>query len=138
MIEAHGWKGSASCKVARFQDQIVIRFGTVTTRGGTLKKHMARLARLQLRDMHPSFLDYSVKIWIEGADLARSYDADNVAKACLDALNGIVWRDDRQVVQLLIEKTFGETPAITIHAQPFETAFAADELALLLERVDAI
>ena len=113
MIEAHGWRGSASCKVARFQDQVVIRFGTVTTRGGTLKQHMSRLARAQLRDMHPSFLDYSVKIWI-------------------------VWHDDRQVVQLLIEKTFGETPAITIHAQPFETAFAADELALLLERVDAI
>ncbi|MEQ8708680.1 MAG: RusA family crossover junction endodeoxyribonuclease [Rhodospirillales bacterium] len=138
MIATHGWKGSAACKVARFQDQVVVRFGTVTTRGGTLKQHMARLVRAHLRDMHPSFVDYSVKIWIEGTDLARRYDADNVAKACLDALNGVVWRDDRQVVQLLIEKTFGETPAITIHAQPFETAFAADQLALLMKRVEAI
>ncbi len=138
MSISHGWRGSASCRVARFQDQVVCRFGTVTTRGGTLKQHMNRLARKELKDLHASYLDYSVKIWIEGSDLARRYDADNVAKACLDALTGIVWRDDRQVVQLKIEKTFGETPAITIHAQPFETAFAAEDLMLLMKRCEQI
>lgn len=31
-------------------------------------------------------------------------DADNVAKLCLDALNGVAWRDDAQVVRLRVEK----------------------------------
>jgi crossover junction endodeoxyribonuclease RusA len=31
---------------------------------------------------------------------ARHGDLDNYAKACLDAMNGIAYRDDRQVVEL--------------------------------------
>lgn len=31
-------------------------------------------------------------------------DADNVAKAVLDALNGLAWRDDSQVVSLAVRK----------------------------------
>ena len=35
--------------------------------------------------------------------LARP-DADNIAKAVLDALNGVAWRDDAQVVRLVVVK----------------------------------
>ncbi len=31
-------------------------------------------------------------------------DADNVAKAVKDALNGVAWRDDSQVCRLIVEK----------------------------------
>lgn len=31
-------------------------------------------------------------------------DADNYAKACLDALNRVAWRDDSQVTRLTVEK----------------------------------
>lgn len=31
-------------------------------------------------------------------------DADNIAKAVLDALNGVAWRDDSQVVALSVRK----------------------------------
>jgi crossover junction endodeoxyribonuclease RusA len=34
----------------------------------------------------------------------REPDADNLAKAFLDGLNGIAWVDDRQVRKLIIEK----------------------------------
>lgn len=33
-------------------------------------------------------------------------DADNIAKAVLDALNGIAWKDDNQVVDLQIVKKY--------------------------------
>ena len=33
-------------------------------------------------------------------------DADNYAKLVLDALNGVLWRDDSQVVRLFVEKTY--------------------------------
>ena len=36
-------------------------------------------------------------------------DLDNVAKAVLDALNGIAFADDAQIVHLLCDKGYGET-----------------------------
>ena len=35
-------------------------------------------------------------------------DADNIAKAICDALNGIAYKDDSQIVALLVFKRFGE------------------------------
>lgn len=34
-------------------------------------------------------------------------DLDNCAKAVLDALNGVAWEDDAQVVRLVVSKTYG-------------------------------
>lgn len=41
-------------------------------------------------------------------------DGDNVAKAAKDAMNGIAWLDDAQVVELLVSKRYGNAPAVTI------------------------
>ena len=41
-------------------------------------------------------------------------DIDNVIKAVLDALNGIAWRDDAQVVNLTATRTFTERDQTTI------------------------
>jgi Holliday junction resolvase RusA-like endonuclease len=46
-------------------------------------------------------------------------DIDNLAKAVLDALTGVVWSDDRQVVSLLAEKFFGEEPRTEIRLHRF-------------------
>ena len=37
-------------------------------------------------------------------------DADNVLKAIKDGCNGIVWRDDAQVVKLEVSKNYGDRP----------------------------
>lgn len=34
----------------------------------------------------------------------RRVDLDNLAKAVLDALNGVVWEDDAQIAQLFVER----------------------------------
>ena len=41
-------------------------------------------------------------------------DADNVAKAVLDACNGVVFRDDSQIVMLTATKQFSETPGVRV------------------------
>ena len=41
-------------------------------------------------------------------------DADNVAKAILDACNGVVFRDDSQVVILIATKAFSEEPGVRV------------------------
>lgn len=45
---------------------------------------------------------------------AKKPDIDNIAKAALDGLNGIVWRDDALIVGLSIRKLYGETPRLEI------------------------
>ena len=44
----------------------------------------------------------------------RKPDCDNVAKVIADALNGLAWRDDSQVVSLLVVKRFGEEPGVEV------------------------
>lgn len=41
-------------------------------------------------------------------------DIDNYAKALCDALNGIVWHDDAQVVRLTAEKRYSDDPGVGV------------------------
>lgn len=41
-------------------------------------------------------------------------DLDNIAKTCGDALNGIVWKDDSQIVELRIKRQFTPYEAKTV------------------------
>lgn len=41
-------------------------------------------------------------------------DADNVAKAFLDGMNKVVYKDDAQVVNLHVKKLYGEIPCVNI------------------------
>ena len=41
-------------------------------------------------------------------------DLDNVVKAIMDGLNGVAWVDDRQVVQLNVEKHYGNRDVVIV------------------------
>jgi Holliday junction resolvase RusA-like endonuclease len=41
-------------------------------------------------------------------------DVDNVAKVCLDALNGVAFEDDSSISSLMINKRFGKNPMAKI------------------------
>ncbi|MGV6394530.1 RusA family crossover junction endodeoxyribonuclease [Pseudomonas caspiana] len=47
-------------------------------------------------------------------------DADNVLKAICDGINGIVFRDDVQVVNVSLSKRFSETPGVQVRVVPLE------------------
>ena len=42
-------------------------------------------------------------------------DLDNVAKAVLDALNGVIYADDKQVIRLVAEKEYSIDPRIEVY-----------------------
>ena len=44
-------------------------------------------------------------------------DADNLAKIVLDALNGIAFADDAQVVELIVQKQFGQLSETIVEIQ---------------------
>ena len=41
-------------------------------------------------------------------------DLDNLAKACADAMNGVVYLDDAAIVLLSVTKVYGETPGMSV------------------------
>jgi len=41
-------------------------------------------------------------------------DADNIAKIVLDALNGVAYTDDTQVVNLSVQKRYGEVAEVKV------------------------
>ena len=45
-------------------------------------------------------------------------DADNVLKAICDGINGIVFKDDVQVVNVSLSKRFSETPSVSVRVVP--------------------
>jgi Holliday junction resolvase RusA-like endonuclease len=47
-------------------------------------------------------------------------DVDNLAKGALDALTGIAWLDDSQVVDLRVSKHWANTDRMTVAISPWE------------------
>lgn len=45
-------------------------------------------------------------------------DVDNVAKIILDALNGVVYKDDKQVVELITRKFYDTNPRVIVEVEP--------------------
>ena len=45
---------------------------------------------------------------------AKKPDADNVLKAICDGMNGVVWKDDVQAVDVLVRKVYAETPGVRV------------------------
>lgn len=51
---------------------------------------------------------------LEGRERPKKNDIDNVCKAILDACNGIVYLDDKQVCDLHATKRFGDVPMVEV------------------------
>lgn len=47
-------------------------------------------------------------------------DADNIGKAVCDALNGLVWVDDSQVVDCRVKKVYGREPRLSVTVAELE------------------
>ena len=45
-------------------------------------------------------------------------DADNIAKAICDSLNGVLWTDDKSIVYLTIRKLYGDKDLICLEVYP--------------------
>ena len=41
-------------------------------------------------------------------------DVDNCSKLVLDALNGILWRDDAQICELSVTRRYADAPQATL------------------------
>lgn len=56
-------------------------------------------------------------------------DADNVIKAIGDGLNGVVWRDDSQVTDVITRKRYAQKPQVRVQIRPAVT-FSEQQMVL--------
>jgi len=109
--------GKGKVRIAFDGESALIRIDAATTQTRRLKGLVADFLRKEVAHVRPDFRPFEVRIWTSEYG-AGTHDVDNVAKAVLDALNGVFWRDDRQVVRLVSEKFDGERAQIAVRVTP--------------------
>ncbi len=116
------FSGKGKVQIASRGEEILIRINIATTQARKLKAEIRQFLRKEAAFIRPHFAPFDVHIWTSEYENKSHMDVDNIAKACLDALNGVVWRDDRQVVRLTSEKFQGSCRSIVIKATPLPGA----------------
>lgn len=128
---AEGFTGRGKVQIAFRGEAALLRIDLATTQTRKLKKAVAEFVRREAAAVRPWYGPFAVHIWTSvRAEKRGAHDVDNIAKACLDALNGVFWRDDRQVARLTSEKFEGDANRIAILVEPLKKmpgAIALDE-----------
>ena len=101
-------------------DELNLRVDALTTQSRRFKALIGEFFRLEFKRARPKWGPYEVVIEIQRTPDSPTHDVDNVAKALLDALTGVVFHDDSQVERLLVTKTEGERPRICVTARPMK------------------
>ena len=89
--------------------------------GGGSRPHFAEGALRMAVDAYFTRKHFPKRVGAERQPKPSRPDCDNVGKACADALNGVAYADDAQVVELVIRKWYaaeGEGPRVEIVVSP--------------------
>jgi Holliday junction resolvase RusA-like endonuclease len=69
----------------------------------------------------PNSLSTKKKELLIGQPHTRRPDIDNLSKQVLDAANGILYKDDSQIYELVTQKTFSDRPRTVIIIEEYES-----------------
>lgn len=90
------------------------------------------IKQIYIQGKHKNFKNSRIKMWITayykppeslskkkqkeiiGMFRDKKPDADNIAKIVCDALNGVAYDDDKQVVLLVVAKVYGEEDKLVV------------------------
>jgi crossover junction endodeoxyribonuclease RusA len=109
--------GAGRLKVYAGDGALLVVFDAATTQTRALKKIMTAAVRAGAR-VRPLRGPCEVRIWTSVMqEKAGAHDVDNIAKAVLDALDGVAYLDDRQVVRLVSERFYGDANRIAVRVR---------------------
>ncbi|WP_233205299.1 RusA family crossover junction endodeoxyribonuclease [Alkalicaulis satelles] len=116
------WQGRGKVQAATQNGSLHVRVDAVTSQTRRFKSLIGEFFRTEFRRVRPRYGAFEVVIEIERGPDTPVHDVDNVAKAVLDALTGVVFHDDSQVERLHVEKVTGERPRVKVRARPIRAA----------------
>lgn len=80
-------------------------------------------ARVQFRFPWPKTMSRLDRAKVEALPVpyrAKKPDVDNLQKNIFDAMNGVVYFDDSQIVKVTVEKIYHATPSVAISIRTFD------------------
>ena len=112
------WKGRGKVQAADVNGSLQLRVDALTSQSKRFKSLIGSFFRTEFNRVRPKYGPYEVVIEIERTADSPVHDVDNVAKAILDSLTGVVFHDDSQVERLHVEKVLGDRPRVKVRARP--------------------
>lgn len=124
-------------KTANYED--TVRYAAHQAMGGGLPLFGPVRVRLDIRLQIPaSWSGVKQRRAAAGGELPTTKpDIDNVEKAIFDACNGILWRDDVQVVEVTKRKRYSLQPGVSVEAEAVDLRESERQGELLPAPVEA-
>lgn len=97
-------------KTVRYENLIKILYPNESMLQGEIKATITAYYAI------PKSINKKNRLLIDNGKLhpTKKPDLDNIAKIILDALNGIAYKDDSQVVRLIVEKHYSTEPRVEV------------------------
>ncbi len=97
--------------VPKGRPRVVNGHAYTPTRTKDWERKVSIVAKSIMLDKQP--LDTALRVELAFSGARANADMDNLAKAVLDAGNGVLWRDDHQIIDLHIMRIHGD-PGVLI------------------------
>ena len=121
-------------KTREFEDAIRFEFKATTSEPMPLfsKDIPLGMGIVMAFSVPKSYTKKRTKACLSGEEMhTKKPDADNVAKAVMDALQGLAFEDDSQVVYMTLEKVYRAEPFVEVKIYPLRGAGYENNMRIL-------